>query len=713
MIFTKIARLFSVFILAAFSAAAQNIVKTDSIIDADDIEYVQEQELVIAKGNVEIFKNDYLLKADKVIYDKAHHKVYAIGNVYILDPNGNEVNAADLEINQDLKEAIIEKFNIRMADDAIFTANKGNYYHHPEKMILEKAVYSSCPICKDDKAPQWQFAANKVIIDQKKEKVIYKHSFFEIYGKPVLYTPYFSHLTPNAKPRSGFLIPGQKYSTIYGSGIQVPYYLRISDDKDLLFSPIFTSRQGILYIAKYRQLTRYGLYTVQGSYNHKSKNSAEKGNRYYANINGKSKINEDWDFTTNLQYTGDKSYLRNFFNENQNYLTSQMDFIYNKNRHYAVLNSLYFQELRPTIQQKTVPFILPVIDYHKEFFGSDNNKYIIDNNLLGLSRKKGSETKRFSTTGIWAKTYFTKNGQQISVYRRLRGDAYNFTHKKDAIPQNYQNNNGPNNVARLIPEAEVQWQYPFIHANNSGIFIEPIANLILSPNMPTISNIINEDSQEIEISDDNLFSSNRYAGYDRVENGLRGAYGLNGYYKGSNEVVYSFIFGQSYRTKKDLNYSVDSGLRRNLSDAVGRFSIRPWKPIDIYYRFRLDPIDKIIRRNEIRADFTQNPYRFSAGFVAYNYISHTTESFSNRVIKSADLGAWYNITPEWVVGAKATQNYTSTKKFLLASGGSIGYNGACTTLLFSVNKDYTKNPLRNFKPTTTFSFDFHLKGIDK
>ena len=111
MIFTKIARLFSVFILAAFSAAAQNIVKTDSIIDADDIEYVQEQELVIAKGNVEIFKNDYLLKADKVIYDKAHHKVYAIGNVYILDPNGNEVNAADLEINQDLKEAIIEKFN--------------------------------------------------------------------------------------------------------------------------------------------------------------------------------------------------------------------------------------------------------------------------------------------------------------------------------------------------------------------------------------------------------------------------------------------------------------------------------------------------------------------------------------------------------------------------------------------------------------------------
>jgi LPS-assembly protein len=714
MIFTKIARLFSVFSLVAFYAVAQSDVKTASVIDADDIEYAQEQDLVIAKGNVEIFKNNYLLRADKVIYDKAHHKVYAIGNVYVLDPNGNEVSAGDLEIDQDLKEAIIENFNIRMADNALFTANKGNYYH-PDRMMLEKAVYSSCPVCEGGKAPQWQFAANKVNIDQTNEKVVYKHAFFEIFGKPILYTPYFSHPTPHAKSKSGFLTPGQKYSTIYGSGIQIPYYLRISEDKDLLFSPILTSRQGILYIAKYKQLTRSGFYTIYGSYNSpRVKTSVKLDNRYYANINGQTKINDDWGFNSNLQYTSDKSYLRNYFDDNQNYLTSQMDFIYNKNRDYAVVNSLYFQELRPTIEQRKVPIILPVVDYHKEFVGSNNNRYVMDSNLLLLSRKEGSETKRFSTTGLWSKTYFTKTGQQISVYRRIRGDGYNFTRKKDAFLQNNQNNNGSNNVARLIPEAEVQWQYPLINTtNNADIFIEPVANVILSPNMPVVSNVINEDSQEVEISDDNLFSSNRYAGYDRVENGFRGAYGLNGYYRGSKDIIYSFVFGQSYRVRKDVNYSIDSGLRRNLSDVVGRMSVKPWKPVDIYYRFRIDPVDKIIRRNEVRADFTYNPYRFSVGFVAYNYLSHASESSSTRIIRSADLGGWYNITPEWIVGATATQNYTASKKFLVASGASIGYNGACTTLLFSMKKDYTKDPLRNFKPTTTFSFDFHLKGIDK
>ena len=174
MIFIKIARLFSVLSLIVFCAFAQTEAKTGAVIDADEVEYAQEQDLVIAKGNVEIFKNEYLLKADKVIYDKANNKVYAVGNVYVLDPAGNEVNAADLEINQDLKEAIIEDFNIRLANNALFTASKGTYYH-PDKMILQKAVYTSCPVCEGGRAPQWQVAANKVNIDQKKEQVYYKH----------------------------------------------------------------------------------------------------------------------------------------------------------------------------------------------------------------------------------------------------------------------------------------------------------------------------------------------------------------------------------------------------------------------------------------------------------------------------------------------------------------------------------------------------------
>ncbi len=711
MIFTKIARLFSVLSLVAFCAFAQDDPKTSAIMDADDVEYLQDQNLVIAKGNVEIFKNDYLLKADKVIYDKGHHKVYAIGNVYVLSPMGDEVNAANLEIDQDLKEAIIEDFSIRFAENALFSASKGIYYD-PDKMTLQKAVYSSCPVCKGG-SPQWQFAANKVNIDQKKERVNYKHGFLEIHGTPILYTPFFSHPTPNAKPKSGFLTPSQKYNTIYGSGVVVPYYFRIADDKDLLFSPIFTSKQGVVYNAKYQQLTRSGFYTVQGSYNRaKVKSSFEPADRYYTNITATTNINDSWKSAADLKYASDKSYLRNYFDDSQNYLTSQANWTYVKNRDHAVINSLYFQELRPDIVQDSVPIVLPVVDYHKEFAGSNSNRYSMDSNLLLLSRLKGSDTQRISTTGLWSKTYFTNSGQEISVYRRLRGDVYNFIHKNDAVVQSNQNNNGHNNVVRVIPEAEVQWQYPFISTSGNEMFIEPIANIILSPNMPTISNVINEDSQEVEISDDNLFSSDRYAGYDRVENGVRGAYGLNGYYKGSNDTTYSFILGQSYRFHKDYNYSVDSGLQRNLSDVVGRMSVKPWQPVDIYYRFRVDPVYKVIRRNEVQTDFSYNPYRFSVGFVAYNYLSTTLKSNPEQVVKSLNLGAWYNITPEWIVGATATQNYTSKEKFLIASGASIGYNGPCTTLLFSLSKDYTRDPSRNFKPETTFSFDFHLKGVN-
>jgi LPS-assembly protein len=699
-----------IFHLVSISAFAviEETEKTSTMIEADSIEYSTNKEIVTAKGNVEIFKNDFLLKADQVVYDKLNQKVTASGNVYILDPNGNETRAESLEIYRELKEAIIEHFNIRMADNSLFTAGEGKYFY-PNRAQLKHAVYSPCPICEGNKYPQWQLAAKNMTIDNEAEQVRYKSGFFEIFGRPIIYTPFFSHPTPHAKPKSGFLMPKYRYTTVYGQGISIPYYWRIADNRDLKFAPIFTSRQGIIYTGEYNHLTESSFYTVAGSYNKaKIKSSVEPSNRYYGNIKGYTQINDQWRFNSDIQGTGDKSYLRNYFGDNHNYLTSQAELTYNQHRDYGVINSLYFQELRP-IDQSTVPMILPVADYHKEFEGENNNRYTLDNNVLLLMRKQGSGTRRLSVTGTWSKTYFTNNGQQIGVYRRIRGDAYNFVHKGSAVPQVDQNNNGPNNVGRLIPEAEIKWSYPFINTDSGrDIFLEPIANLIASPYMPTVSDVIDEDSQEVEISDDNLFSANRYAGYDRVENGIRSSYGLNGYYHTSNNVVYNFLIGQSYRIRKDLEYQVDSGLQNNFSDIVGRLLTKPWQPLEISYRFRYDPRSKILRRNEVRTDLVFQKIRFTVGFVAYNFIAPLQPQ---QVTKSVDLGTAFNITPEWIISANIKQNYSPAKKFLVSSGGSIGYNGSCANLLFTLNKDYTHAAIRNFKQDTSFAIELHLKNI--
>ncbi len=712
MVFKKIffLLLINLYVISIKAFSLEDI-NTSAVVDADIIEYNQAQNTVVAKGDVEIFKNNYLLKADQVIYNKSKNKVYAIGNVYILDPTGVEVYAEKLEIDRELKLVVIENFNMRLSDNSLFIANNGTFTY-PDNTLLNHAVYSPCPICQDRKYPQWQFSAKQVSIDEKLERVSYKHSFFEVFGRPVLYTPYFSHPTPNAKPKSGFLAPKYSNTTFYGQGIFVPYYYRIADNKDLTFTPIFTSKQGIIYTAEYQHLTRSGFYSVNGSYNKSiMKSSVEPSNHYYVNITGNTNIDEVWSFNTNLHRVGDKSYLRNYFSNNQNYLTSKAEFFYNQGRDYAQINSLYFQELRPIFVQSAVPIITPSIQYHKEFEGENRNRYIIDNDFLWLSRKQGSGTRRLSSTGSWNKTYITNNGQQISFYRRLRGDAYNFTNNNSASTGPYQNNKGVNNVGRLIPEMEMKWQYPFVTTNSgSYIFIEPIATIVVSPNISTMSNIVNEDSQEIEISDDNLFLANRYAGLDRVENGLRGAYGLNTYYLTKQDIMYNALIGQGYRmNNNNLDYGIDSGLQNNLSDMVGRFGIKPWKPLEVSYRFRYDPTERQLRRSEVRTDVIYRPFSFFVGLVDYNYRSQRDPAQANR---SIDLGGGIAITSQWVINASIKQNYSPRKKFLVSSGGSIGYNGDCTNMIFSVNNDYTHDVLRNFKKDLKFVFELHFKNIN-
>jgi LPS-assembly protein len=64
-------------------------------------------------------------------------------------------------------------------------------------------------------------------------------------------------------------------------------------------------------------------------------------------------------------------------------------------------------------------------------------------------------------------------------------------------------------------------------AGNFGIHaLEPIAQIVARPNESRIGRLPNEDAQSLVFDDSNLFSWDRFSGYDRVEGGVRGTYAL-------------------------------------------------------------------------------------------------------------------------------------------------------------------------------------------
>ena len=92
--------------------------------------------------------------------------------------------------------------------------------------------------------------------------IYFENAQLEFFGTPMAYFPYFSTPDPTVKRKSGFLYPVALYSSIYGVGIQIPYYWALAPDYDLTITPRLMIAQGVLMKGEWRQRLDSGYYTI-------------------------------------------------------------------------------------------------------------------------------------------------------------------------------------------------------------------------------------------------------------------------------------------------------------------------------------------------------------------------------------------------------------------------------------------------------------------
>src|SRR5690606_9670044 len=70
---------------------------------------------------------------------------------------------------------------------------------------LNRAIYTPCPICANDKpkTPTWSIKADRVVQDKSRQLIHYRNAVIRVFGAPVLYMPVFWHADPSAKRKSG------------------------------------------------------------------------------------------------------------------------------------------------------------------------------------------------------------------------------------------------------------------------------------------------------------------------------------------------------------------------------------------------------------------------------------------------------------------------------------------------------------------------------
>ena len=89
--------------------------------------------------------------------------------------------------------------------------------------------------------------------DNKKKTIFYDNAIVKVYDIPIFYIPRLSHPDPSVERRSGFLPPSFSDSKNLGSGMSIPYFWALNDDKNFTLTNKFYVTENPLFLGEYHQ----------------------------------------------------------------------------------------------------------------------------------------------------------------------------------------------------------------------------------------------------------------------------------------------------------------------------------------------------------------------------------------------------------------------------------------------------------------------------
>lgn len=681
------------------------------LLAADVVEYDQQNDVVTATGNVEVAQGDIILLADTLIYDHGRDQVQAMGHVSMMEPSGNIAFADAVELQDDLKAGVIHQFKARLIDNSVLVATQAKKIDENMSELFRMA-YTPCNCTTKGgkpKNPMWSIKADHATIDQQEQEMVYDDATFNIYGFPMLYTPYFSHPTPGADNESGLLTPSFMQSQNLGTVFKLPVYYSIAADKDITLTPIITTQAGPVVAGEYRQMFDAGPLDVSGSFTHAPDHDIVGNetdghtNRGHIDAMGEFRISEDYDWGFNIRRSTDDTYERLYNFSTDPVLISKIyaegfRVINDSDRSYASVHGLSFQGLTAQDNSNVIPVVAPLINVNWQSEpGAYDSRFSFDANSMVLFRSTGAKSRRLSGIAGWKLPYITNDGQVIEFNAQMRTDIYDVSNVPMPNGTRFSGITG-----REIPQASLTWRYPFItRYEDSSLTIEPIANATVSPGGGNPDKIPNEDSLLPEFTDTNLFSSERFAGLDRVETGPRLSYGMRGQAQLYTDKFIDWLLGQQYRVNNDPNFPISNDLSSHFSDYVGKVGIA-YDPFSFAYRFRVDKDNLSSSRSEFDAGYNYYPLSMSASYLS---LQNDPILANTEIITGATT---LNLTRQWSWTVGGTRDLRLDQTLTTYTG--LGFKNECVNVTTMVGKDYTS--LLDIKPSLTFWFKVSLKNLD-
>lgn len=594
---------------------------------ADNLNYDSDSEVVIATGRVEMNRDAIRLRADRVTWNRKSGQVVAEGNVAVRNPEGDTAYGERIELTDSLRDGMVDNMLVVMDNGARLAANQGNRLENGD-VVLNNAAYTPCRVEDNEgcaRNPSWQIRAVRVIYSRADNKVRYKGARLEIFGLPLIPLPGLSHLANN-DAGTGILVPNIRISRSNGLEVAVPYYIRLAPDRDITITPhIFTDAAPMIE-GEVRALTDIGSFRLQAYATHGSLvplndddgiNASQRRFRGYLDSAGRFQFDPRWSLSYSARVATDRTFMRRYDISTDDRLRSTFNLERIGTDNYLSVSGWATQTLRSNDPQGQQPIALPLIDFRQRINDPMlGGQFELQLNTLALTRTNGQDTQRAFAGARWDWRRLTPMGQEITLTGLVRGDVYHTDEGELTLIEDYAGKDGWQ--ARGIAAAAVDVRWAFIGEAFGGTqTLTPRVQLVATPTLKNID-IPNEDARAFDLEDSNLFSINRFNGYDRFEDGTRLTYGFEWNFSRPGLAVNSMV-GQSYRLVNGSNlFPEGTGLTDRVSDIIGRTTVAYKDFLRLTHRYRLDKDNFAVRRNELDATIGDRQTYATIGYSRLN-----------------------------------------------------------------------------------------------
>lgn len=678
--------------------------------EADEIFYNNQDETVTAQGNVVIEQNDTIIQTDKFIYNKKKGQIIIPQSSKTTTPDGTVTYTADTVLTPALKMAISNDVEMDLYEGSYMSAKRYKRKENGNITYLKKAIYTPCTFCKGQ-SPLWQLTARTMKHNKPEKEMSFTHSFLKIKEVPVFYFPYLNIPDFTVKRKTGFLAPSFAHSSEMKQGINIPFFVDIADNQNLTVIPTLSTSHDPLGFMDYEGTFTHGYLKLQAS---GTKDNDDK-NQGHIKAHMRADISDKWRLSGQYYRVSSDTYFRRYsmpdVDTSDQYLESNISAERFGTRNYFHFKGLSFQNQHGRVNQKSIPVFIPTMNYVYNTEALNNSGLYAFSKINGVAynNRQRFKSNRASVTQGLHLPYISSLGINIDTKASVRVDGYSID--TGAYSFNGLKTDDSYSTGRFYPVFSSKISYPFAKASeNYTQVISPIFMLVSSPVSGNKDKIPNVDSLDIDFDDTNLFSENRFIGYDRVETGTRANYGVEYSVYGNKNISSSFLFGQSYRFSGDEVMEKALGYDSNYSDYVGRLQTN-FDIFSLAYRFRLNKDDFKPVKNEITFTVGKAPLRVGIDYIR---IKDNTKSDEFSYYKNREeilLFGSSQLTKNWSLSGYYRYNLekTSSQRGPVESGLIAQYENDCTIIAFELDKSFTYD--RDYKGDTSFMVKFILKTL--